>query len=153
MKKVIMAALLVVSLSSVAQQRRERPNRDQMNRDQMEKLTPEQRQEKHLNKLTTDLNLNAKQQEEVKKLLAEQSAKAAEFKAKREAKKDEQLLASAKERKEMAQKMKAEKEANDAKMKSILTPEQYTKWENDREIRKEKMLEKREERRRHKGDY
>ena len=53
----------------------------------------------------------------------------------------------------MAQKMKAEKEANDAKMKSILTPEQYTKWENDREIRKEKMLEKREERRRHKGDY
>ena len=152
MKKVIMAALLVVSLSSVAQQRRERPNRDQM-----EKLTPEQRQEKHLNKLTTDLNLNAKQQEEVKKLLAEQSAKAAEFKAKREAKreakKDEQLLASAKERKEMAQKMKAEKEANDAKMKSILTPEQYTKWENDREIRKEKMLEKREERRRHKGDY
>ena len=153
MKKVIMAALLVVSLSSVAQQRRERPNRDQMNRDQMEKLTPEQRQEKHLNKLTTDLNLNAKQQEEVKKLLAEQSAKAAEFKAKREAKKDEQLLASAKERKEMAQKMKAEKEANDAKMKSILTPGQYTKWENDREIRKEKMLEKREERRRHKGDY
>ena len=153
MKKVIMAALLVVSLSSVAQQRRERPNRDQMNRDQMEKLTPEQRQEKHLNKLTTDLNLNAKQQEEVKKLLAEQSAKAAEFKAKREAKKDEQLLASAKERKEMAQKMKAEKEANDAKMKSILTSEQYTKWENDREIRKEKMLEKREERRRHKGDY
>ena len=143
MKKVIMAALLVVSLSSVAQQRRERPNRDQMNRDQMEKLTPEQRQEKHLNKLTTDLNLNAKQQEEVKKLLAEQSAKAAEFKAKREAKKDEQLLASAKERKEMAQKMKAEKEATDAKMKSILTPEQYTKWENDREIRKEKMLEKR----------
>ncbi len=114
MKKVIMAALLVVSLSSVAQQRRERPNRDQM-----EKLTPEQRQEKHLNKLTTDLNLNAKQQEEVKKLLAEQSAKAAEFKAKREAKKDEQLLASAKERKEMAQKMKAEKEATDAKMKSI----------------------------------
>jgi predicted nucleic acid-binding Zn-ribbon protein len=105
----------------------------------MEKLTPEQRQEKHLNKLTTDLNLNAKQQEEVKKLLAEQSAKAAEFKAKREAKKDKQLLASAKERKEMAQKMKAEKEANDAKMKSILTPGQYTKWENDREIRKEKM--------------
>lgn len=148
MRKVIMAALLVVSLSSVAQQRRERPNRDEM-----EKLTPEQRQEKHLNKLTTDLNLNAKQQEEVKKLLAEQSAKAAEFKAKREAKKDEQLLASAKERKEMAQKMKAEKEANDAKMKSILTSEQYTKWENDREIRKEKMLEKREERRRHKGDY
>ena len=141
MKKVIMAALLVVSLSSVAQQRRERPNRDQM-----EKLTPEQRQEKHLNKLTTDLNLNAKQQEEVKKLLAEQSAKAAEFKAKREAKKDEQLLASAKERKEMAQKMKAEKEANDAKMKSILTPEQYTKWEIKKQEkmkeRKGKMQEK-----------
>jgi len=43
----------------------------------------------------------------------------------------------------MAAKMKAEKEATDAKMKSILTPEQYTKWENDREIRKEKCSKKR----------
>ncbi|OAZ02787.1 hypothetical protein [Flavobacterium succinicans] len=148
MKKLIMAAFLVVSLSSVAQERRERPNRDEM-----EKMTPEQRQEKHLKKMTTDLNLNAKQQEEVKKLMAEQGKKAADFKAKRDAKKEEQLLASAKERKEMAEKMKAEKEAMDAKMKAILTPEQYTKWEKEREIRKEKMLEKREQRRRHKGDY
>lgn len=147
MKKLIMTALLVVSLNSVAQQRREKTNRDQM-----EKMTPEQRQEKYLNKLTRDLNLNTKQQEEVKKILAEQGAKAADFKEKREAKKDEQLLASAKERKEMAKKMKAEKEATDTKMKAILTPEQYTKWENDKDIRKEKMLEKREERKGNKGN-
>ncbi|MGL2995127.1 hypothetical protein [Flavobacterium sp. TSSA_36] len=138
MKKLIVVTLLMISLTSIAQQRKEKSNRDEM-----EKMTPEQRQEKHLNKLTTDLNLNAKQQEEVKKLLVEQSAKMTDFKAKRDAKKDEQLLASAKERKELTTKMKAEKEANDAKMKKILTSEQYTKWENDRTIRKEKMMEKR----------
>ncbi|CAM2948108.1 hypothetical protein SAMN05444143_11142 [Flavobacterium succinicans] len=148
MKKLVLAALLAVSLSSVAQQRRERPNRDEM-----EKLTPEQRQEKHLKKMTTDLNLNAKQQEEVKKLLADQSAKAADFKAKREAKKEERLLANAKERKAMAEKMKAEKEATEAQMKKILSPEQYTKWENDRAIRQEKMMEKRGDRKMNKGGY
>ncbi|MGL2988386.1 hypothetical protein ACSVH5_12425 [Flavobacterium sp. RSSA_27] len=140
MKKVIMAALLVVSLSCVAQQKKERPNRNEM-----EKMTPEQRQEKHLNKLTKDLNLDSKQKEEVKKLLAEQGTKAADFKAKRDAIKDDQTPESAKERKELAKKMKAEKEAMDAKMKSILTPEQFTKWEKDRETQKEKMLEKRGE--------
>jgi protein CpxP len=148
MKKLVLAALLAVSLSSVAQQRRERPNRDEM-----EKLTPEQRQEKHLKKMTTDLNLNAKQQEEVKKLLADQSAKAADFKAKRETKKEERLLANSKERKEMAAKMKAEKEATEAQMKKILSPEQYTKWENDRAIRQEKMMEKRGDRKMNKGGY
>lgn len=148
MKKLIVAALMVVSLSSVAQERRERPNRDEM-----EKLTPEQRQEKHLKKMTTDLNLNAKQQQEVKKLMAEQNAKMTELKAKKEAAKNEKLLANSKERKEMAVKMKAEKEAMDAKMKKILSPEQYTKWENDRAIRQEKMMEKRGDRKMNKGGY
>lgn len=144
MRKLIMIALFAVSLNSVAQQKGERPSRDEM-----EKMTPEQRQEKQLKKLTADLKLTAKQQEEVKKLLAEQSAKNADYKSKR----DEQLLAQSKERKEMAEKMKAEKEANEAQMKKILSPEQYTKWENDRAIQKEKMLEKRGDRKRHKGDY
>lgn len=146
MRKLVLVALLAVSLNGIAQQKRER-----INSDKKEQLTPEQRQEKHLKKLSADLNLNAKQQAEVKTLLAEQNAKAIELKAFRNAKKDQQLLASANERKEMAMKLKAEKDANDAKMKSILTPEQYTKWENNKAIQREKMLQRRENEKKHKS--
>lgn len=141
MKKVIMLAVLLIGLNGMAQQRRERPNRDQM-----EKLTPEQRQEKQLKRLTSDLDLNTKQQEEVKKLMVEQNSKMVDLRAEREAAKNEQALANSKERKEMAVKMKAEKEAHDAKMKKILSPEQFTKWENNRAIQQEKMRQKRGER-------
>lgn len=134
MKKVIMLAVLLIGLNGMAQQRNERPNRDQM-----EKMTPEQRQEKQLKRLTSDLNLNAKQQEEVKKLMAEQNAKMTDLKAKKEVAKNEQLLANSKERNEMAEKMKA-----------ILTKDQYTKWENNRAIQQEKMMERRGERKRNK---
>ncbi|MGL5112268.1 MAG: hypothetical protein ACRC6O_06490 [Flavobacterium sp.] len=145
MKKVIMLAVLLIGLNGMAQQRNERPNRDQI-----EKMTPEQRQEKQLKRLTSDLNLNAKQQEEVKKLMAEQNSKMSDLRAKKEVAKNEQLLANSKERKEMAEKMKVEKEANDAKMKAILTKDQYTKWENNRAMQQEKMMERRGERNRNK---
>lgn len=141
MRTLIVIALLAMSLNGWSQQRRERPNREEM-----EKMTPEQRQELRLNKMTQDLNLDTKQQEEVKKLMAEEGEKAEKFRAKRKEAKEKQLLESAKERKEMAEKMRVEKEAHDAKMKKILSPEQYTKWENNRLIQQEKMRQKRGQR-------
>lgn len=141
MRNLIVIVLLAISLSGWSQQRRERPNRGEM-----EKMTPEQRQEQRLNKMSKDLNLNAKQQEEIKKLMAEEGEKAEKFRANRKEAKDKQLLESAKQRKEMGEKMKVEKEAHDAKMKKILSPEQYTKWENNRTIQQEKMRQKRGDR-------
>ena len=106
MKKVLIAVLLMVGISSFAQEGKQ-------------KMTPEQKNEKHLKRMTTELDLNEKQQGQVKQLIAEQSAK-------REAIKKQM----AEERKNM----------ND-KMKVILTPEQFEKWKANQEKRKKEMKE------------
>ena len=120
MKKLFIAALLFVGMVSFAQE-----NDQKDTRNQKEKLTPEQRNEKHLQKLTSDLNLDKKQQEEVKQLLAERSAKAEKFK---ETRKDSKTKPTDAQREAFKKQMEAEKTANDAKMKAILNADQYTKW-------------------------
>lgn len=120
MKKFFMAALLFVGIVSFAQDINQKPARDQR-----EKLTPEQRNEKHLQKLTTDLNLDKKQQDQVKQLLADRSAKAEKF---REARKESKTKPTAEEREAFKKQITAERDANDAKMKAILNADQYTKW-------------------------
>lgn len=135
MKKLFIAALLFVGVASFAQ------DADQ----KREKLTPEQRSEKQLQRLTSELSLNANQQSQVKQLLAERSAKAEKFKEARQAKKDSDVKPTAAEREVFKKEMLAEKEANDAKMKSILTADQYTKWHALQEKNKEKAREKMKE--------
>ncbi|WP_337968826.1 hypothetical protein [uncultured Flavobacterium sp.] len=120
MKKLFIAALLFVGVVSFAQDINQKATRDQR-----EKLTPEQRNEKHLQKLTSELNLDKKQQEQVKQLLAERSAKTEKFRA---AKKDSKTKPTDAEREAFKKQMDTEKAANDAKMKSILNADQYTKW-------------------------
>lgn len=128
MKKLIIAAVLMLGMTSFAQ---EKPTRERGQK--MEKFTPEQRNERHLKKLTSELNLNEQQQKEVGKILAEQSTK-------REAKiKEKQKLTEAKR-----QERKAEMEANDAKIKAVLTPEQTKKWEELKTKKKEEFKEKRQ---------
>ncbi|WP_264536478.1 hypothetical protein [Flavobacterium sp. N1736] len=120
MKKLFIAALLFVGIVSFAQDINQKSARDQK-----ENLTPEQRNEKHLQKLTSELSLDKKQQEQVKQLLAERSAKAEKFKA---ARKDNKTKPTDAEREAFKRQMDAEKTANDAKMKAILNADQYTKW-------------------------
>ncbi|WP_343696984.1 hypothetical protein [Flavobacterium sp.] len=120
MKKLFIAVLLFVGIVSFAQDVNQKPTSNQK-----EKLTPEQRNEKHLQKLTSDLNLDTKQQEQVKQLIAERSAKAEKFRADRKNSKTKPTDA---EREAFKKQMKADKEANDAKMKAILNADQYTKW-------------------------
>jgi len=120
MKKLFIAALLFVGVVSFAQDINQKSTRDQR-----ENLTPEQRNEKHLQKLTSELSLDKKQQDQVKQLLAERSAKAEKFKA---ARKDSKTKPTDAERETFKKQMETEKAANDAKMKSILNADQYTKW-------------------------
>ncbi|MFZ0599772.1 MAG: hypothetical protein WAM46_22480 [Flavobacterium sp.] len=137
MKKLFIAALLFVGLASFAQDADQKPAREPR-----EKLTPEQRNEKHLQKLTTDLNLDANQQVQVKQLLAEKSAKAEKFKAERKDRKDSNVKPTATEREAFKNQMIAEKEANDTKMKGILNADQYKKWTTIQEENKDKAREK-----------
>lgn len=140
MKKLIMAALLFVGMASFAQQADQNPSREPR-----EKLTPEQRSEKQLKKITSELNLDANQQAQVKQFLAERSAKAETFRAAREDRKDSNVKPTAAEREAFKKEVLAEKDANDAKMKAILNADQYQKWTSIQEENKDKAREKMKE--------
>ena len=138
MKKVFLsAAFVAIGTFAMAQQ-----NSQMKDMKMKDPAKMEQRRADHIEKMQSELNLSTAQVAQIKALqdkkMAERKASAPQMQAERKAKMEQ---------------MKAKNEQWNAEMKQILTPEQYTKWENDREIRKEKMLEKREERRRHKGDY
>ncbi|TDO96524.1 hypothetical protein [Flavobacterium sp. 245] len=137
MKKLFIAALLFVGMASFAQDMDQKPARDQR-----EKMTPEQRNEKQLKKLTSELNLDANQQTQVKQLLADRSAKAEKLREARQASKDSGTKPTAAEREAFKNEMIAERDANDAKMKSILNADQYTKWKKIQEENKDKAREK-----------
>ena len=61
MKKVFLAALLVVSIATFAQEERKPGSK----RAEMEKMTPEQRSELRLKRMSTILNLTEKQEKEI----------------------------------------------------------------------------------------
>ncbi len=131
MKKLVIAIVLMSSFTTFAQDRK------------MEKFTPEQRVELQVKKMTLDLDLNDKQQKDLKKLLTEQNKKREEAKAKREAAKKTDTKPSTDERFAMKTKMMDEQIAFKAEMKKILNEKQMTKWEENRENRMEKMQNKR----------
>jgi len=142
MKKLFIAAMLFVGVASFAQDADQKPSREHK-----ERMTPEQRNEKQLQKMTTELSLDANQQAQVKQLLADRSAKAEKFKEARKEKKDSNTKPTAEERAAFKKQMEDEVAANDAKMKSILKADQYTKWKTLQEEKKDKMRDKMKERR------
>jgi hypothetical protein len=139
MKKLFLAALLVVGLTTFAQEQKEKPQRPET-----EKLSPEQRSQMQLKKITAELNLNADQQAQVQKLIAEQNAKREALKAKMQQMRDSHEKPSAEDRAMMTDQMKDGKKAMDDKLKSILTPEQFEKWMSRRERNHEKKELKKE---------
>jgi protein CpxP len=142
MKKLFIAAMLFVGVASFAQDMDQKPAREPR-----EKMTPEQRSEKQLQKLTTELSLDANQQAQVKQLLAERSAKAEKFREARKANKDSNVKPTAEEKAAFKKQMEDEVASNDAKMKSILKEEQYTKWKTLQAEKKDKIKDKMKERR------
>jgi len=144
MKKLFIAALLFVGIASFAQN----DDMDQKPvREQREKLTPEQRNDRQLKKITTELNLNSAQQEQVKLFIAEKSAKAEKMREARNKQKDNSNKLTADQREAFKKEMIAEKDASDAKMKSILTADQYTKWKASQQQDRDKVRDKMKERR------
>ncbi len=129
MRTWILAAIMLVGLSAAAQ-----PGDRQR-----ERLTPEQRVELQVKRMTLELDLNDKQQQEVKKLLTQKSkdreAKIAEHKTKRE----EREKLTSEERFAMQSNMLDEQIEMKKEMKKILTAEQFEKYEAMQEQRKEKI--------------
>jgi Spy/CpxP family protein refolding chaperone len=144
MKKLIIAALLVIGFSSYAQEQNQSEKRS--NKNQRERLSPEQRNQAQLDKMTTELNLDAHQQEQIKLIIAEQTAKREAMRAERMASNEKQKELSRGEREALRQKRAEEKTAMDNKYKVILSPEQLKKMKAIEEANIEKMREAREAR-------
>jgi protein CpxP len=137
MKKLLIAALLFVGIASFAQEADQKPAREPR-----ERLSPEQRNEKKLKKLTSELNLDTNQQAQVKQLLADRSAKAEKFNEDRKSKKENGTSQTTEDKVAFRKQMLDEQAANDAKMKSILNADQYKKWTSIQDENKEKAKEK-----------
>lgn len=133
MRKVFLAALMVVGITTFAQEKEGR-------REGRDKLTPEQKVDFQVKKMTKDLGLNDKQVTEVRALVTKEVQK-------REEKRAEMKAVKEKERADIRANMEKEQAAVSADMKKILTPEQFAKWEKNRDERKEKMKERMMERR------
>ena len=142
MKRLIIAALLFIGFSSFAQDQNQ-PNK-KPNNGQRERMSPEQRNQALLDRMTTELKLDAKQQEQIKPILAEQTAKLQAMRDQRMAGNSKELTSQ--ERKVLMQKRTEEKAATDAELKTILTPEQFKKMKDNEAANREKMREAREAR-------
>ena len=138
-KKLIIAALLVISASSFAQEQTAKDEKS--NKPKREKQTPEQRGQAQLDKLTKELSLNPQQQEQIKPILAEQNAKLDAFRAERMGGNSKEMSAS--ERDAYRAKRQEDKKATDVKLQAILTPEQFKKMKEIEKAAMEKMRESR----------
>lgn len=132
MKKLALAVIAFIGLTLQAQDKK-------MER---QELTPEQRVELQVKKMTLDLDLNDKQQKDVKALLTAQHKKMEDAKAKRQAAKAENKKPSSEERFAMKSKMLDEQIAFKADMKKILTEKQMEKWEEQKADRQENRMER-----------
>lgn len=133
MKKLFLALLLLVGITTWAQGKRER-------RPEGDRLTKEEKVDLQVKRMTKDLDLNEKQAKEVRILVTKEVEK-------REAKRAEMTEEKKAKREAMKTEMKEAQAAHSAEMKKILTPEQFAKWEKLREDRKDKLKERMAERR------
>ncbi len=140
MKKLIIAVLLLISISTFAQEQTKPEKKG--NKGQKERISPEQRNQALLDRMTTELKLDANQQEQIKPIIAAQGAKLQAMRDQRMASNAAALTSE--ERKALVQKRNEEKMETDAKLKAILTPEQFKKMKENEAANREKMREARE---------
>ena len=142
MKKLIVATLLVFSAFTFAQEKME----NETNSPRKGHWQNGESDEIRLKKLSSELNLNAKQQEQIKTVMAEQKAKREAFMKEKMANKEMAKVPTPEERKARIEKFEEAKLAMDAKLKAILSPEQLAKWNTIKEERKDKMKDKMKDR-------
>lgn len=124
MKNLIVVALLSLTLSGIAQEKRAK------NQVEHPELSMEQRTELQVKKLTLELDLSLKQQKEIATIVANQQAKREAFRIEVQNKRAENKKATADEKFAMRSKMLDERIAYKNEMKKVLSTEQLAKWED-----------------------
>lgn len=123
MKKLIVIALLSLSISGMAQEKKNRINEDRP------QLTAEQQNELQVKKLTLELDLSAQQQKEIAKIVAKKQLKREAMRTELKSKKAEDKKLTSDEKFVLKRNMLDEQIAHKNEMKKVLTAEQYEKWE------------------------
>lgn len=137
-KKLVVVMTILVSFGVSAQDRKEK----------MKNATPEERVEMRTAKLSEKLGLDENQKKKVKEIFA---AEQKENKVAREEMKAEREKMKAEREKAIAEKkaiMKKQHEELKAKLKPILTEEQFKKWEAMQKENVEKLKENRKHKKR-----
>lgn len=135
MKKTFLTLLLIGTLSGVYAQEKE----TQSARTQREQMTPEQRNQLQLKRMTANLDLTASQQKEMAVIIADENAKRDSKRAEMKANTDAKKQLTADERFKMENERLDAQIEYKAKMKKILSKEQFAKWEENQEKRSEKI--------------
>lgn len=137
MKKLIIAALLLVGVSNFAQEANAPKNKSGKGSKEMK--SPKQRTEAMLAKMTTELNLDTNQQAQIKPIIAEQGLKMEAMRVQMKANRESGVMPTDADKKAMKKTRMEDKEATDTKIKAILTADQFGKYQAMQEAAKEKM--------------
>lgn len=138
MKKLVFIAIVLVSTLTFAQQRGSGKMGKNAPMNQRESFTPEQQTELQVKRMTLHLDLTTKQQEELKKVVLENTKKREAKKVEMQAKRAEGKTPTSEERFEMQNQRLDNQIAMKAELKKILTKEQMTKWEENQKENLEK---------------
>lgn len=123
MKKLIVVALLSLTISGIAQDKKKSMNAERP------EFTTQQQNELQVKKLTLELDLTAKQQKEISEIVSKQQVKREAMRTEMKNKRAENKKLTSDEKFVLKRNMLDEKIAQKEQMKKILTPEQLEKWE------------------------
>lgn len=132
MKKLIVVAILALSFSGIAQEKKGH------NRKEKVELTPQQNTELQVKKLTLELDLDAKQQKEIAEIMNKQQVKRVAMRDEMKAKREEMKKRNADEKFARKSQILDDRIALRTEMKKVLTPEQAVKYEK-MQMRRMKM--------------
>lgn len=133
MKKLIVVALLSLSISGIAQEKKNRMNEERP------QLTAQQQNELQVKKLTLELDLTAQQQKEIAKIVEQKQMKREAMRTEFKTKKAEEKKLTSDEKFVLKRNALDAQIAHKSEMKKVLTPEQYEKWEKMSDHKKNKM--------------
>lgn len=133
MKKLIVVALLSLSISGFAQEKKNRMNEERP------QMTAQQQNELQVKKLTLELDLTAQQQKEIAKIVEQKQKKREAMRSEFKTKKAEEKKLTSDEKFVLKRNMLDEQIAHKNEMKKILTPEQFEKWEKMSNHKKDNM--------------
>jgi hypothetical protein len=140
MKKALLMLVIIVNCVANAQSKTgQLENR--------EKRAPEERVEKQLKKITSDLNLDQKQEASIRQILLDQAAKREQKMAARQQNNEDEMTLPTQDKKAMLTEAKQNYKELKTQMRSILSEDQYAKWEKNQDEKRQKMMEKIKERR------